>query len=46
MFPVYGGRPSCANGAVPPRALGEEEVKVLLRGSMMPEYDAKEGTCK
>ena len=39
---------SCATGAVPPRAVGEGEVKVLLllRGYMLPECDAKEGTCK
>jgi len=32
-------------GAVPPRAEGEEKVEVLLRGYMLPEYDAKEWTC-
>ena len=39
---------SCATGAVPPRAAGEGELKVLLllRGSMLPEYDAKKGACK
>ena len=46
MLPVYDGRPSCTTGAVPPRAVGEEEAKVLLRGCMMPEYDSKEGTFK
>ena len=46
MLPVHVGRPSCATGAVPPRAVGEGEVKVLLRGYIVPEYDAKEGTCK
>ena len=32
----------------PPRAVGEGEVKVFLvfHGCMLPEYDAKEGTCK
>ena len=39
---------SCATGAVPPRAAGEGELKVLLllRGNMLPEYDAKKGACK
>ena len=46
MVPVHAGRLSCTTGAVPPRAVGEVEVKVFLRGYMMPEYDAKEGTCK
>jgi len=39
---------SCATGAVPPRAAGEGEVKVLLllRGNTLPEYESKEGACK
>jgi len=37
---------SCAIGADPPRAVEEEEVEVLLRGYVLPECDAKEGTCK